>query len=106
MEKGTPMEQPRTLFVTTRPSPAQGLEFPSSDAEMTQMEQDWARRVGLEDAPFRMGAGAKTVTDTYTKDGTDEARDVESPDELPGHTYYETETHNGKDKTRDAQSPD
>ena len=99
------MDQPRTLFVTTRPSPAAGLTFPNSDAEGTQLEKEWARRMGLEQAPFRM-AGVSTASDTYTRDGADHARDMESPDELPGHTYYETETHDGKDKTRDSQSPD
>lgn len=105
----TLQESPRpALFVNVRPSRAEAMTSPSEVARAVRAsEAAWARRAGIEDAPFRRAAASRddfsTINETMTANGGDVVQDKQSPDFADSE--YATDTERGK-QVRDRQSPD
>jgi hypothetical protein len=95
------------LFATTRPTLS--IHILTSEDQMTPiraLEDEWARRMGIEDAPFRDVVAASCATETQKfDDGKGEVVPDEKPDKLP-ESVFETETPARGDCARDKQSPD
>ncbi len=92
------------LFATTRPT--MSIHILTPEDQMTPiraLEEVWARRMGIEDAPFRDLVAAKCATETQKV--KDEVEPDEKPDKLP-ESITETETPARGDCIRDKQSPD
>lgn len=95
------------LFATTRPT--MSIHILTPEDQMTPiraLEEVWARRMGIEDAPFRDVVATKCATETQRFD--DEKGEVvpdEKADKLP-ESIFETETPGRKDCIRDKRSPD
>jgi hypothetical protein len=107
--ESTMQEVPRLmLFVNARPSRAEAMIAPSEVARAVRAsEVAWARRAGIEDAPFRVAAASRddfsTINETMTGNGGDAVQDKQSPDFADSE--YATDTERGK-QVRDRQSPD
>jgi|GEM_PF-3417132 len=95
------------LFATTRPT--MSIHILTSEDQMTpirSLEEVWARRMGIEDAPFRAVVAAKCATETqkFSEEKGEVVTDEKS-DQMP-ESVFETETPARGDCTRDKQSPD
>jgi hypothetical protein len=70
------------------------------------LEDEWARRMGIEDAPFRDVTAKQCATETQKFDEKKGEVVADSqPDKLP-ESIFETETPGRKDCIRDKRSPD
>lgn len=95
------------LFATTRPT--MSIHILTPEDQMTPiraLEEVWARRMGIEDAPFRDVVAAKCATETqkFSEEKGEVVTDEKS-DQLP-ESVFETETPARGDCARDKQSSD
>ena len=97
----------RSLFATTRPSPAAAIVTLDDEmAPIRALEGEWARRMGIEDAPYRraLAEGFRAETQRWSeKEGEVVSDEPQGP---PPETIFDTETPARGDHRRDKQSPD
>jgi hypothetical protein len=95
------------LFTTTRPT--MSIHILTPEDQMTPiraLEDEWARRMGIEDAPFRDSVATTVATETQKfSEEKEEVVTDEKSDKLP-ESVFETETPARGDTARDKQSPD